>query len=77
MNNPIRANATDIDQWAERREAQATLPRVIRRLILASVKRIERLHFRSDEGVQFPGWDGIVQVPNGNAYVPDGFLVGN
>jgi len=70
--NPIRANATDIDQWADRREAQATLPRLIRRLILASVKRVERLHFRSEEGVQLAGWDGIVQVPVGNAYVPDG-----
>jgi len=70
--NPIRANATDIDQWADRREAQATLPRLIRRLVLASVKRVERLHFRSEEGVQLAGWDGIVQVPVGNAYVPDG-----
>lgn len=70
--NPIRANATDIDQWADRREAQATLPRLIRRLILASVKRVERLHFRSDEGVQLAGWDGIAQVPTGSTYVPDG-----
>lgn len=72
MKNPARANATDIDQWADRREAQATLPRLIRRLVLASVTRVERLHFRSDEGVQLAGWDGIVQVPEGNAYVPDG-----
>lgn len=70
--NPIRANATDIDQWADRREAQATLPRLIRRLVLASVRRVERLHFRSDEGVQLAGWDGIAQVPTGSAYVPDG-----
>lgn len=70
--NPIRANATDIDQWADRREAQATLPRLIRRLILASVKRVERLHFRSDEGVQLAGWDGVTQVPAGSTYVPDG-----
>lgn len=70
--NPIRANATDIEQWANRREAQATLPRLIRRLVLASVKRVERLHFRSDEGVQLAGWDGIAQVPDGSTYVPDG-----
>lgn len=70
--NHIRANATDIDQWADRREAQATLPRLIRRLILASTRRVERLHFRSDEGVQLSGWDGIAQVPEGSFYVPDG-----
>jgi len=70
--NHISANATDIDQWADRREAQATLPRLIRRLILASTRRVERLHFRSDEGVQLAGWDGIAQVPEGSFYVPDG-----
>jgi len=36
------------------------------------MKRVERLQFRSDEGVHLGGWDGIVQVPEGNAYVPDG-----
>ncbi|HPS91024.1 MAG TPA: hypothetical protein PKV33_02605 [Methanothrix sp.] len=70
--NPIRANATDIDQWADRREAQATLPRLMRRLVLASVTRVESLYFRSDEGIQLAGWDGIVQVLVGNAHVPDG-----
>lgn len=70
--NPIRANATDIEQWAGLRDAQDILPRLIRRLILASVKRAERLHFRSDEGVQLAGWDGIAQVPDGGTYVPDG-----
>jgi hypothetical protein len=70
--NPIRANATDINNWADRREAQAMLPRLIRRLVLASIKRAERIHFRSEEGVQLGGWDGIVQVPEGNAFVPDG-----
>jgi hypothetical protein len=48
------------------------LPRLIRRLVLASAKRVECLHFRSDEGVQLAGWDGIAQVQEGNAYVPDG-----
>lgn len=67
-----RSNATDLDQWADRREAQATLPRLIRRLVLASVKKVERLHFRSDEGIQFGGWDGIIQAIEGNAFVPDG-----
>lgn len=72
MRSPIRANATDIDRWADQRDSQAILPKLIRRLVLASINRVERLHFRSDEGVQLGGWDGIVQVPTGNAFVPDG-----
>ena len=72
MKSPIRANATDIDRWADQRDSQAIFPRLIRRLVLASINRVERLHFRSDEGVQLGGWDGIVQVPTGNAFVPDG-----
>jgi len=72
MKSPIRANATDIDRWADQRDSQAILPKLIRRLVLASINRVERLHFRSDEGVQLGGWDGIVQVPTGNAFVPDG-----
>ncbi len=39
---------------------------------MASARRVERLHFRSDEGVQLAGWDGIAQVPEGSFYVPNG-----
>jgi len=72
MKSLIRTNATDIDRWADQRDSQATLPRLIRRLVLATITRVERLHFRSDEGVQLGGWDGIIHAPIGNAFVPDG-----
>lgn len=72
MKSPIGTNATDLDRWAHQRDSQATLPKLIRRLVLATATKVERLHFRSDEGVQLGGWDGIVQVTTGNAFVPDG-----
>ncbi len=72
MRNLTRANATEINCWADRRDAQDTLPKHIRRLILFTAKRIERLQFRSDEGVHLGGWDGIAQTHVGNAFVPDG-----
>ncbi len=65
-------NATDLVQWANRRDAQDTLPQVIRRLVHATVDRVFRAEFRAGEGVQFGGWDGIVESERGNAFVPDG-----
>lgn len=65
-------DATDLAGWADRREAQGQLPRVVRDLVLATVERAERVIFSAGEGVQLGGWDGIVDVPRGNAFVPDG-----
>jgi len=65
-------DATDLEAWADRREAQGQLPRVVRDLVLATVGRAERVVFSADEGVQHPGWDGIVGASQGNAFVPDG-----
>lgn len=65
-------DATDLTQWANRRAAQGMLPRVMRRLVHATVACIERIGFPADEGVQLGGWDGIVRVETGNGFVPDG-----
>lgn len=71
---PLRTlvNATDLVEWANRRDAQGLLPKVIRSLVLATVGNIERIAFSSEEGVQLGGWDGIIEVPEGNAFVPRG-----
>jgi hypothetical protein len=65
-------DATDLALWAKRKDAPATLPQLMRRLVLASVTRVERLHFRAHEGVLFKGWDGVLQVEVGHAFVPEG-----
>jgi len=72
MKSPIYVNATDINFWANRRDAQANLPKLLRKLAWATLKRIDRIQFRSDEGIAFGDWDGTIQVHEGNAYVPDG-----
>ncbi len=64
--------ATDIEQWANRRDVQGMLPRLLRRLIHATVPCIRRIGFPADEGVQMSGWDGILEVERGNEHVPDG-----
>lgn len=65
-------SATDIKLWANRRDAQEMLPRLIRRLIRATVSPINRIGFPAGEGVQMGGWDGRLEVEQGNAFVPDG-----
>lgn len=65
--------AADLELWANYRDAQAQLPQLVRRLIHASVDSIQHIEFPAGEGVQRPGWDGIVETAsNRNAFVPSG-----
>ncbi|MEX0629306.1 MAG: hypothetical protein WD508_01505 [Chloroflexota bacterium] len=57
-------------QWSDRREAQEKLPELVRRLVFATVGGLRRVQFRSGEGVQIGGWDGVVDAETGNAFVP-------
>ena len=65
-------DATDLAAWADRREAQSVLPRLIRRLIRATGAGVTKCPVRTDEGVQLSGWDGIVHADEGSPYVPAG-----
>lgn len=75
MLSPLLASSKDVELWAEHLDARATLPRLVRRLVLATLERVEFVSFRADEGVQVGGYDGIVQASQGNAFVPDGLSV--
>ncbi len=66
---------TDLNLWSNRRDAQSVLPQVVRRLIHATVGRILRIGFPAGEAVQMGGWDGVLIVDEGNAFVPDGHSV--
>jgi len=70
MATPILADVTDIADWADRRDAQSTLPQLVRRLVLATTPAVEKLSFRSGEGVNLPGWDGVVVTSEGHAFLP-------
>lgn len=75
MGSLLLVNATDLDLWANRLDCQGLTPQLIRRLVHASVRRVLRMSFRSGEGVHIGGWDGILTVDEGNAFVPDGTSV--
>lgn len=65
-------DANDLVAWADRREAQALLPKVVRRLVLVTGNAVTEAHFRADEGVQLSGWDGIVHADGPAPFVPAG-----
>jgi hypothetical protein len=68
----LLVDATDLEQWADRRDAQADLPELVRSLVLATTPRLTRLSMRAGEGVGLPGWDGVVEAEEGHAFVPQG-----
>lgn len=72
MRSVTLVDATDLESWANRRDAQDVMPRVLRRLVHATIDRVIRVGFPAGEGVQLGGWDGLVAVDQGNAFVPDG-----
>jgi hypothetical protein len=58
--------------WADSYDAPFTLPQLVRRLIHASVESLRRIEMPAGEGVRRPGWDGLVETAQGNAFVPSG-----
>lgn len=70
--NPLLVDATDLVEWAHRRDAQALLPQLVQRLILATTDRARRVAFRSGEGINLSGWDGVVESEGPHPFVPIG-----
>lgn len=73
---PIRLiEATDLSQWAERRDSQDLFPQLVQRLILATTNNsFNQLSFPSRESIQQEGWDGICEqhVASRHAWLPVG-----
>lgn len=69
--SPIRwVNATDLEQWAQRRDSQGAFPALVGKLVRAT--GVELLRIPSDEAVQLAGWDGITRGEVRSDYVPIG-----
>src|SRR5437667_834245 len=62
----------DLRIWADTLEARQKLPALVRRLIHATVQNPTLTQFPADEGTQRRGWDGLLKVATGNAWVPTG-----
>ena len=68
----IPFDSSDIVHWADNPDAPHKLPELVRRLILATVPMPSLIHMPSGSSVSRPGWDGLLVVEKGNAWVPDG-----
>jgi len=66
------ADATDLDGWSKRRDAQDTLPQLVRRLIFATTDRRGTVTFAAGEGVQYAGLDGFTDFESRTSFVPSG-----
>ncbi len=71
VTNPELVTALDLDQWADSLTAQSTLPRLVRRLILAN-SSVTQVAMRAGEGTLLDGWDGLVEAAVADAHVPLG-----
>ncbi|SRR5579875_1057749 len=72
---PMLANAGDLARWADSLHAQGLLPKLVRQLILATTGSLTRIAIRSEEGIRYAGFDGIVEAREGNLFVPAGVSV--
>ncbi len=64
--------ATDLHHWADTRISQEELSVIVRRLIFASVDRIEHISMPGGDSVNRPGWDGTLTCEQAAFFVPEG-----
>ena len=68
----IDFDSSDMDRWADLPDAHHRFPELIRRLVFATGSNPSQLDFPSGSSVRLAGWDGLVEVDEGNAWVPNG-----
>lgn len=64
--------ADDLESWADSRSAQALLPELVRRLILADAEGVSEVSIRAGSGITLQGWDGIVRCESTHPFIPKG-----
>ena len=67
----MRITATQLENWAQTRQAQSELPILIRKLISAT-NSLSGLSMPGGDSVYRPGWDGQVTSNDISAWVPEG-----
>ncbi len=65
----MRVTAKRIAEWADSRDAQASLPRLVRRLALNAATTTQ-ISFPAGDSVSLPGWDGELCSKAGDPWVP-------
>ena len=68
----ITFDSSEISNWADKPDANHQLPELVRRLILATIPQTASIVMPSGSSVRMPGWDGLLEVPEGNPWIPKG-----
>jgi hypothetical protein len=71
MFSVLLPDGDDIDGWASQIRAQDQLPHLVRRLI-ARTTQPSWIDVPAGSAIRFAGWDGELEVPQGNTWVPQG-----
>jgi len=67
----MHITARQIEDWAKGKQAQAQLPRYIRRLI-HTAGSITQIAVPAGDSTSQPGWDGVIVSEHGSPWVPKG-----
>jgi hypothetical protein len=67
----MRITATQIAEWAKTKEAQSSLPRLVRRLVHAAGTPTQ-VAFPAGDSTDLPGWDGELASEHDSPWVPKG-----
>ena len=70
----ISFESSELANWSDKPEAYHQLPELVRRLILATVSKPSLIDMPNGSSVRLPGWDGLLVIDSGNAWVPSGSL---
>ena len=68
----ITFDSSEIMNWADKPDSSHQLPELVRRLVLATIPQTSSISMPSGSSVRMPGWDGLLEVPGGNIWVPHG-----
>lgn len=74
MGKAWEITAEDIGRWADRFEAAADLPRLVRRLLAATAPNA-LVEMPGGASTRLGGWDGLVQASEDSAFCPQGTSV--
>lgn len=68
----MRITSTDLNHWADTREAQDQLPVLVRRLLRTTTPDLVRLEFPGGDAVRMPSFDGRCESGSGTPWCPKG-----
>lgn len=70
----FKITATELEDWAKKepRRAQELLPELIIKLILGSSSKINKYNFPIEKGIQYSGYDGVLESFESTPYFPNG-----